>query len=230
MSAEPSPRDGSQGLKSLRWLVLFAVKEEAAGFTSQFPFLATMLTGMGRQNATRSLATALERWRPHGIISAGFAGGLNPGLRRGSVIFELDPELALDARLRELGAFPGRFHCAERIAVSVADKAVLRQQTGADAVEMESAVIRATCREAGILSATIRVISDAADEDLPLDFNALLTPAHRINWWKFTRAIAFKPRVVSRLIQFQRQTLESAGALGRLLNEVVKLKPGQGVP
>ena len=72
-------------------------------------------------------------------------------------------------------------------------KPALWQSTGADAVEMESSVIRNICREQKIPSATIRVISDDASQDLPLDFNAMMTPEDRIHYPKLIWAVLSRP-------------------------------------
>ena len=85
---------------------------------------------------------------------------------------------------------------------------------------MESSVIRNLCHELKIPSATIRVISDTANDDLPLDFNALMTSDERIHYGKLALAIMRSPRKISQLINFQRQTMTAARELGRVLNEL----------
>jgi len=103
---------------------------------------------------------------------------------------------------------------------AAAEKRALRDSTGADAVEMESSVIRTLCREWKIPSATVRVISDTAEDDLPLDFNALMTSDDRIHLGKLALAVFSSPRRFPQLLAFQRQTLTAARELGRVLNEL----------
>ena len=208
---------------AVNWLVCFAVNEEAAFFRrSRRRDPEVVITGMGRRNAVEAVQRAMAAHQPRRVITAGFAGGLAPDLLRGTVVFDQDDELRLETTLRSMGAVPAKFHCARRVAVTASDKTNLRNKTGADVVEMESSVIRSLCRDAGIPSATIRVISDAAADDLPLDFNALMTPSDRINWLKFAATIARRPGLIFRLIEFQRQTREAAKELARVLEQVIR--------
>src|SRR5690606_37657676 len=88
---------------------------------------AIEITGMGFRNASNAIQAALERWRPQSVITAGFAGGLNPALPRGTVVYDPDDELRIEAKLKALEAKPAAFHCAPRIAVTVAEKVALRR-------------------------------------------------------------------------------------------------------
>src|SRR5665213_813155 len=103
-------------IKQMSTLVCFALKEEAAPFrkiaagnaaTAQAEIL---LTGIGRQNAEKFLREFLNSCRRRGnetqikkesetphvvsyeptlVLTCGFAGGLNPELKLGDVIFEI---------------------------------------------------------------------------------------------------------------------------------------------
>jgi hypothetical protein len=119
------------------------------------------------------------------------------------------------------GAKPAKFVCADRIATTVAEKKKLRGETGADAVEMESAAIHAVCREHGILCATVRVISDTANEDLPLDFNVLAKPDHSLDYRKLLMAVAKSPGKIGALMKLQKQTRFAAEQLAEVLARTI---------
>ena len=123
--------------------------------------------------------------------------------------------------LTSAGARPVKFHCADRIATTVAEKAELRQSTGADVVEMESAVIGAICREHNLAYATVRVISDAADEDLPLDFNLLSKPDRSVDYGRLAWAVAKSPGKIRGLRRLQRQTQFAANQLAGVLTKII---------
>ncbi|MGD1083210.1 MAG: hypothetical protein ABSA47_00505 [Verrucomicrobiota bacterium] len=218
---------GKLGEGPVDLLVCFAVKEEARFFPpSLHRDCLAWMTGMGRRNAVEGIRRAIALARPKRVITSGFAGGLNPGLKFGAIVYEQDFDAGFGARLEEMGALPATFHCHRRVAITAAEKCALWKSTGADVVEMESSVIRNICREQKIPSATIRVISDDARQDLPLDFNALMTPEDRINHAKLFWAVVSRPWKIAKLIEFQQQTVAASRLLGAALGELLRPKRG----
>jgi adenosylhomocysteine nucleosidase len=247
-------------------LVCFPLKEEAAPFrkiAANKPGTAILLTGIGRQNAERSLRVSLAAQSAELVLSCGFAGGLNPDLKLGDVVFELanapsiqslspsggqsaaagqgeglcqdggvqklDEQLEptdvgchnLKEKLLAVGARPAKFFCADEVATTAADKQKLHRETGADAVEMESAAIHAVCVKHGVPCATVRVISDPADADLPLDFNALARPDKSLDYSKLLLAIAKSPGKIGALMKLQKQTQFAAERLAQVLFRIL---------
>jgi adenosylhomocysteine nucleosidase len=205
-------------------LVCFAVREEAGPFQKIVRGRAgvkVLITGMGRQNTLKNIKAALEE-RPTAVLTCGFAGGLNPELEAGTVVFFAPGENPWKAALLEVGARRAKFHCAERVAVTVAEKQRLWQTTGADAVEMESGCICEACREQHIPVVVLRVILDAAADDLPLDFNLLLTKEQRLDPAKMAMALAKAPTRLPALLRLQKQSRLAAEALAASLARLIE--------
>ena len=87
---------------------------------------------------------------------------------------------------------------------------------------MESAHIRQACREVGVASLTVRVISDAAKEDLPLDFNKFMTSDQRMNFPRLMLELIKCPRTVPRLLRFQGQINHAAHVLAQALAAAIR--------
>ena len=223
-----SPQFGGEGARVPggleRVLFCFAVEQEAK-FVSQ-PGREILITGIGRENAERTLGRAIKQ-PPQLVLTCGFAGGLNPLLASGTVVFSTDEDAGLSPALLAAGACPVRFHCSDRVATTAAEKQSLWETTGADAVEMESGIIRAICRTRGIPSATLRVISDAAQETLPLDFNLFMTADQRLNYGKLILALLSSPRTIPAILRLQRQTQIAAKNLARVLSQVIPGGPSR---
>jgi adenosylhomocysteine nucleosidase len=155
------------------------------------------------------------------VLTCGFAGALNPDLSLGTVLFSCDDAAHLQPRLLAAGALPGRFHCAKRVASTAAEKRQLWETTHADAVEMESQIISNICREHQIPCATIRVILDTASEDLPLDFNFLMTADQQMDYRKLVFSIAKSPSKIAALLRLQKQSKEAASKLADVLLKLI---------
>jgi adenosylhomocysteine nucleosidase len=204
---------------TLSALVCFAFKEEARTFRQRLgdrPQIKLLLSGMGRQNAERAVREFLAINSTKSVLTCGFAGGLNPEVKFGDVVFSTN-QPALGEVLVRAGAKPGSFFCAPRVVTTAVAKAELWHKTGADAVEMESEAIHAVCRERGISCATVRVISDAADEDLPLDFNQLIRPDLSVDYAKLAWAIAKSPGKIGALLKLQKRSQTAAEKLAQVL-------------
>jgi len=203
-------------------LVCFAVKEEATQFKQKahsIPGVKILLTGIGRRNAETASKAALARQKPSFVFTCGFAGGLNPELTSGAVVCSAESDV--QSVVASAGAKPARFHCSERIVTTAAQKRELYQSTGADAVEMESQFIRAVCCEHNIPSATVRVILDTADEDLPLDFNQLMNSRQEMSYARLALALLKTPTTIPALLRLQRQSQAAGHRLAQILGSCV---------
>jgi adenosylhomocysteine nucleosidase len=204
-------------------LVCLALKEEAAAFrkiSAGKSDASILVTGIGRKNAEKSVCGFLSDNTAERVFTCGFAGGLNPQLAIGDVVFFAE-EPALREKLLVIGAKPTKFFCADRIATTVAEKEKLRAETGADAVEMESEAIHKVCRERGIPCATVRAISDTAHEDLPLEFNQLAKPDLSLDYARLALAIVRSPAKIPALLRLQKNSRFAAQQLAAVLAKVI---------
>lgn len=201
--------------------VTFAVREEMKFFAGG-EGVRRFITGMGRDNAERAITGILQQIKPRLVFTCGYAGGLNPALKSNQVLFQADEGTVLHHKLEDAGGTPARFFCARRVAITSEEKMRLWRSTGLDAVEMESESIRDFCRDAGIPAVTVRVISDNAHEDLPLDFNTLMSPAQKIHYGKLSWALVRSPWKLAELLAFQQKTVDASKALGEYLTKLLQ--------
>jgi adenosylhomocysteine nucleosidase len=168
--------------RPVRALVLTAIPEELAAFAARTlpPDVVAAATGEGPRNAARTAAELCARYRPRIVVGAGVAGGLTPDLGVGDLVVARrvlddggetpapDAGLAGRAAVRP-GARGGSFVSVDRPVVTAAGKAALagRVAPSAAVVDMESGAWARAAAAAGIPFLIVRVVSDAADEELP---------------------------------------------------------------
>jgi adenosylhomocysteine nucleosidase len=133
---------------------------------------------------------------------------LSPALRRGDIVAE--GELACDRPFHR-----GALVCQDRVAVTAAEKHALAAR--GIAVEMESDGVRQTAREHGVPFFAVKVVSDTADETLPLDFNRYRGPGGEFQRGRIAMAAAARPWTWPGLIRMGHHARDCAEKLGDFL-------------
>jgi len=145
-------------------------------------------SGPGAAAATRATEALLAGHHPGWVISAGFAGGLDPKLKRHDLLMadglvdESGKRLAVDLKVdpealaQTPGVHVGRLLSVDRIVRSPDEKRALGEARGAVAVDMETFAVAEVCREARDRFLAIRIVSDAVDQELPPDLRRLMKP------------------------------------------------------
>jgi adenosylhomocysteine nucleosidase len=161
--------------------IAFALEFESACFRARHdPRLRVgvwLLGAMGAGAAT-GLRRRLDTSVPELLISAGFAGGLQPGLQAGDLVLgenHSDPQivskLSLDDRWHV-----GGVSTAQAILERAEDKRRLGLETGCLAGDLETEQLAEICAERGLPMLSVRCISDALEDDLPVPADVLLNP------------------------------------------------------
>jgi len=192
--------------------------------------VTVLLTGMGNENAERAIASIPVD--AHDLcISSGLAGSLNDALRPGDVVVaraahsENDKQaIEGDESLRSvavsLGAKPVEFSfTSEKIVPTAVQKEDLRQR--GSIVEMESAHILLAAQAVHVPAIVVRAISDAADEDLPVDFARVLDSHGHLKMGGLLKEVGLNPYRIPLLIQFGRQSRNAAKALAEFLDRYI---------
>lgn len=170
--------------------------------------------GVGRARAEAATARLLARGAT-AVVSWGIAGGLDPDLESGTVVV---PECVIDAdrgrwhadsgwrdrllgRIGHLVAISGdpMLH-ADTVVSSPADKRDLHRRWRAVATDMESAAVARVAEDAGVPWLVVRVIGDAADQELPNSVTELSDENGRLRSGAVARLV-FRPRLWPTLLR-----------------------------
>lgn len=172
--------------------------------------------GPGPKLAARAVNTAKEREMVEGLISIGFCGALDPTLAPGD-IFIATEVLGAGASLMPAGlgrpCKSGKLLSIDRVASTVAEKSKLRK-SGADVVEMEAGAVAERAEHFNIPFYAIRVVTDAADENLPMDFNQVRDAEGRFDRLRILAAASRQPSIFPALLKLNRRCKAAAQILG----------------
>jgi nucleoside phosphorylase len=148
-----------------------------------------------------------------GMISTGLCGALDPALCLGDVVVSGNAQIDTRAQF-----FRGEIHTIDHVAVAASEKRTLRNQTGAIAVDMESAAVERKAAEWNVPYLGIRVVSDRAGDSLPLDFNRYRNARGDFSRTRIALAAITQPfTVMPQLVEFDRNCRRAVDALGDFL-------------
>lgn len=189
-------------------------------------------TGVGDSAFTRqTLDVALGLHRVEDplrvLVAAGFAGALRPGLAVGELVSgENVSAPALLAVAREVLAgerwHVGGLGTAAATVETAAAKAALHAETGALAVDMETAWIAEACARAGVPMLSLRVISDAADQDFPVPGAVMFDPIRqRPRYLALPAYLLTHPACIPPFVRFVRGLTPARARLAEALEKVI---------
>jgi len=184
-----------------------------------------VIVGAGDAHRTTALVEAAAT-RAKCLISFGIAGGLSPHLRVGDVILSAEvitPDRRWRATesfhsqlgdlARRIGAAEGAIFGAPAILATAEDKAQAWRDTGALAVDLESAIVARAADAAGIPFLVLRTIADPATRHLP---PAALIPLAADGTPAIARVLGEvlrRPRQIAALFGLARETRQALTAL-----------------
>jgi adenosylhomocysteine nucleosidase len=198
--------------------------------------LIVLLTGVGGRRAWAEATKVIWDGNVGVCISSGLAGALREKHRPGDVLAAREVHatnwekvIPSDPALLEVASACGAtvadaFYTVDRVLVRSSEKFELGAK--ADAVEMESGDIMLEAVAFGAKVIAIRGISDAVEEDLPLDFNRVTSEAGEVSVAKILTQAAAHPGSIPALIRFGRQSRNAAEKLAIVLDACIqKLVP-----
>ena len=181
--------------------------------------IAMVANGPGPKLAGWAAEVVRKHQELTGLVSTGFCGALDPALEPCDIFVAtevLGLAHALSVPRSHLCKRPktGKLLSIDRVVSTAAEKTELRH-TGADAVEMEAGAVAAKAAEWNIPFYCIRVVTDTAAENLPLDFNLMRGAEGRFSRAKILSAAIRRPGAIfPELLKLNKRCRDASQALG----------------
>ncbi|AMV39841.1 hypothetical protein [Planctomyces sp. SH-PL62] len=196
--------------------------------------LAVVASGVGRDAARRGVEHLLAGHRPRVIVSAGFAGALDPALNRNDLVLARSTTDGTGAVVEVgpglVGPVAGvrtvdRLLMVDRVISSVREKAELREMHRADLIDMETFAAALAARERHVPFLSLRVVSDDARTELPREVGRLLNTSGSYRVGAALRALWGRPSAIKDFWALHAHALESADRLADGLQVVLRSLP-----
>ena len=181
--------------------------------------------GMGPERAAQAVLWLEQRYQLAGLLSVGFAGGLQAELRSGDALLvthilaqddvtrttdlAVDSGIRPDARLAHIAAMAvaqaavvshaGTLLSTTAVVAQAAAKQALGQQSGALAVDMESYSVGQMAAQSHVPFAVLRTIFDASHENMSLPVAACTTANGSLQPLRLFGCLACRPWLLLQL-------------------------------
>jgi adenosylhomocysteine nucleosidase len=221
-----------------RLLVLTAIDVEARALARQLGVRSVRRTarlqfrGRGIEIACVGIGVSQLEARagvwptPEIVVAAGACGALAPTLSAGDLVV---PEAVItpDGSRHAVDALPGlpaggTVLTIDRVLETADEKARLWVDTGALAVDMESAIIVRWARQRGARVAVVRGVADSATRGVPLDLAAAVSANGRIAKTRAARAMLARPAALGDALALRRDTNAALRAVAAALARVME--------
>lgn len=210
-------------------LVLEADTVRAASAGLDEIFAPLVAQGFGPEAAADG-ARELVAQGATALLSFGFAGGLDPGLKTGdllvassisneggnSIAADEDWQAGALRRFRELDAQAGAILSMAGVVADAAYKGELLVRYGAAAVDMESHAVAGVAAESGMPFLALRVILDDARSELPPSALASVDETGAVSPLKAAAALAKRPQDIPAMARLAADNAKASKTLSRV--------------
>lgn len=174
--------------------------------------------GMGSEPIEAATEAAIRTFVPNLIISAGWAGALEPRIPVGTTVI---PGHVVEAATgRSFPTFAGTGTLVSTSAVvDPQQKSRLAETYSAQAVDMEAATVAWLAQEAGVKFLAVKAVFDEFDRTAPGD--RFRTPAGRFSYARFLAYTAIRPATWASLPRMARDARISARAVANVLMRII---------
>lgn len=178
---------------------------------------AVVCGGLGAEAARRAAEAAINLYHPSLVISAGFAGALDPALEVGHTLVPRHVIDAADASRTDAGAGEGVLITFDSVA-DVEQKARFATAFGAHAIDMEAAAVARSAQAHGVKFLACKVISDSSNSTLP-PLTRFIGRDGRFQFFRFVMHVAARPWRWAALCRLARDSAKAAQSLGVVLEK-----------
>jgi adenosylhomocysteine nucleosidase len=208
--------------------------------------LVAVQAGVGCRRAAEGARLLIRRFPLRALVSFGFAGGLAPQLARGTLVIgtalvgeasartlaeanrDLVDQFLAAAEAEGLPRQRGTMVTTQHLVANATSKAILREKSGASAVDMETAGIVEVACQAGLPWVAVRAIIDSAEDALPTASLSTLRADGHVAIERLLWAVCRSPQLLRHLLRLAADTATARRHLSHTLDRWSRIMAAQG--